>query len=138
MKLKDRVAIITGAASGIGRATALLFAAEGAKIVVSDVNIEGGEETVAQVAAAGGEAVFIYTDVTKSEVVSVMAEETRKLWGGIDILYNNAAATELCNVYDRPVHELDEKIWDKMLDICLKGVYLCSKYVLPVMMEQNR
>ncbi len=138
MKLKDRVAIITGAASGIGRATALLFAAEGAKIVVADVNIEGGEETVAQVAAAGGESVFIYTDVTKSEVVSAMVEETRKRWGGIDILYNNAAATELCNVYDRPVHELDEEIWDKMLDICLKGVYLCSKYVLPVMMEQNR
>ena len=138
MKLKERVAIITGAASGIGRATALLFAAEGAKIVVADVNKEGGEETVAQVAASGGEAIFIHTDVTNSALISVMVKQTRERWGRIDILYNNAAATELCNVHDRPVHELDEEIWDKMIDISLKGVYLCSKYVLPVMMEQNR
>ncbi len=138
MQLKERVAIITGAASGIGRAAAALFAREGARVVVADVDAAGGAATVAQITGAGGEAIFVATDVSRADSVEALAAQAQQRFGRIDILYNNAAATTLCNHHDRAVHELDEAVWDKMLAICLKGVFLCSKHVLPVMMAQRR
>lgn len=135
--LENRVAIITGAASGVGRAAAMRFAEEGAKVLVADVNEEGGHKTTEQIKTAGGEAVFVRTDVSSAGDTEAMAKAAIKHWGTIDFLYNNAAATALCNEHDRPVHLLEEKVWDKMLAISLKSVFLCSKYCLPVMMEKR-
>jgi len=136
--LLDRVAIVTGAASGVGRASAIAFAAAGAKIIVADIDEAGGSETVAIIRAGGGDAYYCHTDVCKSADTDAMASAARTRWGTIDILYNNAAATVLCNTQDRAVHELDEKIWDTMIAITLKSVYLCSKSCLTTMIEKKR
>ena len=133
--LRGRVAIITGAASGIGRAASLRFAEAGASIVVADVDEAGGQQTVSQI---GDQAVFVHTDVSSAADAEVLARTAIDHFGHIDILYNNAATTVLCNEQDRPVHELEEWVWDTMLNVCLKGVFLCSKYVLPHMMAQKR
>ena len=136
--LKDRVAIITGAASGVGRAAAYKFAHHGAKILVADVDKNGGQETVNTIESNGADALFVATDVSDASSVQAMTDAALSRWGTIDILYNNAAATELCNTKDRSVHELEEWIWDKMLAVCLKSVFLCSKAVLPTMIEKRK
>lgn len=138
MLLRDRVAIITGAASGIGKAAAFKFAEQGARVLVADVDEKQGQEVAQQLQRDGHHALFARTDVSVTEDVRSMAQAALERWGTIDVLYNNAAATVLCNKHDRPVHELDEAVWDKMLAICLKGVYLCSKHVLPTMMKNRR
>lgn len=132
--LKDQVAIITGGGSGIGRAAALEFAREGARIVVADIDRAGGEATVRQI---GESALFVPTDVSLAADAETLATTALKHFGRIDILYNNAATTTLCNKHDRPVHELEEWVWDKMINVCLKGVFLCSKYALPSMIAQK-
>ena len=126
MRLKDRVAIITGAASGIGRATALLFAKEGAKIVAADVDDEGSNETVNQIQASGNEAFLVRTDVTSTEDVQAMVKATIDTYGKLDILFNSAGIAMRL-----PVAELPEADWDRCIDVNLKGVYLCSKYAIP-------
>ncbi len=136
--LKDRVAIVTGGASGIGSASVLQFADNGAKVVIADLDEPKGCEVVHRVRAAGGEAMFAKTDVSSAQSAQAMAQAALERWGRIDILMNNAAATVLCNEQDRPVHELEEWVWDKMMAVTLKSVYLCSKYVLPAMMKQQR
>ena len=136
--LENRVAIITGAASGMGRAAAIKFAQEGAKVLVADVNDEGGKKTVAQVSATGGDAIFVHTDVSSAKDAQTMAQAALDRWGTIDILYNNAAATMLCSDKDRAVHELDESVWDKMLAVTLKSVFLCSKFCLPTMLKNRK
>jgi NAD(P)-dependent dehydrogenase (short-subunit alcohol dehydrogenase family) len=136
--LHDQVAIITGAASGMGRAAAIAFAAEGAKVLVADVDDAEGARTVETIRAAGGEALFTHTDVSRSNETQAMAEAALARWGRIDILYNNAAATMLCATQDRPVHELDEDVWDRMIDISLKSVFLCSKFCLPTMIQRKK
>src|SRR5262245_36582486 len=136
--LENRIAIITGAASGMGRATAIKFAEQGARVVVADINDDGGKLTVEKTRAAGGEAIFVHADVSSARDAEALAKVALDRWGTIDILYNNAAATTLCNDHDRPVHLLDEKVWDKMLAVSLKSVFLCSKACLPVMMEKKR
>ena len=90
MKLKGKVAVITGAGSGIGRATALLFAEEGAKVVVADYSVEGGQETVKQIKAKGGEAIFVAVDVSKAADVQKMIKTAIDRYGRLDILHNNA------------------------------------------------
>jgi len=136
--LHDQVAIITGAASGMGRASALAFGAEGAKVLVADVDDVEGLRTVEMVRASGGDALFIHTDVSRAGETKAMADAALAQWGCIDILYNNAAATMLCATKDRSVHELDEDVWDKMIDVSLKSVYLCSKSCLPSMIQRKR
>jgi NAD(P)-dependent dehydrogenase (short-subunit alcohol dehydrogenase family) len=135
--LKDKVAIITGAASGMGRAAAVLFAKQGAKVVVADVDEAGGKKTVDQITSAGGEAIFARTDVSSAKDAEAMAKAALDRFGTIDILYNNAAATKLCNDNDRMVHELEEWVWDKQHAISLKGAFLCSKYVIPTMLAKK-
>lgn len=137
MRLKDRVAIVTGSGSGIGRAGARLFAAEGARVVVADVSQKGGE-TERLIREAVGEATFVQTDVSQSAQVRRMVEETVRRYGPPEILWNNAAAVKTCIEDDRPVHELPEAVWDLMLNVTLKGMYLCSKHVLPHMMAANK
>ncbi len=138
MQLQDRVAIITGAASGIGKAAARLFAREGARVLVADLDTVNGTAVAAEINAAGGTAQFLATDVSKSADAARAVETAGATWGRLDILYNNAAPTRLCNERDRAVHELDEAVWDTMIDVALKGVFLMSKHALPVMMRQHR
>lgn len=131
-KLKDKVAVITGAGSGIGRATAILFAKEGAKVVVVDCDRDSGEETVKIIKESGGEAIFVYADVSKSLDVQKMVESVVSKYGAIDILFNNAGINVAL-----PITELTEEIWDNIINVNLKGVFLCCKYVIPVMKRQG-
>ncbi len=132
-RLKNKVAIVTGGGSGIGRASCLLFAREGAKVVVADYVAEGGNETVRQTKAAGGEAVFVQTDVSKSAEVQNMIGATIRNYGRVDILFNNAGiegpSTKLAN--------LKEEDWDRVIAIDLTSVYLGMKYVIPEMVKQG-
>jgi len=130
MRLADKVAIITGAGSGIGRATAMLFAQEGAKVVVVDYAPEGGQETVEMIRRNGGEAIFVETDVSKAAAVEKMVQTAIDTYGKIDILFNNAAVTIPASVVDAT-----EAVWDKTMDIDLKGVFLPSKYAIPHMIK---
>lgn len=133
MDLKEKVAIITGAGSGIGRATALLFAKEGAKVVVADWIEEGGKETVEQIKEQKGEAIFVKTDVSKAEDIDKMVKTCLDNFGRIDILVNNAGIYRAYNL-----HEMSEQDWDKIIDVNLKSVFLGSKRVIPEMLKQGR
>lgn len=132
MRLKNKVAVITGAGSGIGRATAVLFAKEGAKIVVVDIDSKGGTETVGIIQNGGGDAVFVRVDVSKSADTKRMVQTTVEHYGRLDILYNNAGINPSGTVVDTP-----EEVWDKVININLKGVFLGSKYAVPVMAKQG-
>lgn len=130
MRLQDKVCIITGAGSGIGQSTALLFGSERAIVVVADINREQGEETAAQIVSAGGRAVFLQTDVTSPESTKALADETIRQFGRIDVLFNNAGISGV-----GMLHEIEPDVWDKVMNVNIRGVYLPSKYVLPHMME---
>jgi NAD(P)-dependent dehydrogenase (short-subunit alcohol dehydrogenase family) len=136
--LKNRVAVTTGAASGIGRASALSFARHGAKVVVADIDEREGLRTVDQIRDSGGDAIFVRTDVSREPDARELAARTVQHFGAVDILLNNAAATKLCNEQDRAAHELHEHVWDQMVNVCLKSVYLCSKHCLPFMLHKHR
>jgi NAD(P)-dependent dehydrogenase (short-subunit alcohol dehydrogenase family) len=132
-KLEAKVSLITGAASGIGRATALLFAKEGAKVAVADCNLKGGQETVRAIKEAGGEAIFVKVDVSNAADVEGMVKTVMSTYGRIDILHNDAAIQGPFGA----VTEVTEEDWDKVIDINLKGTYLVSKHVIPVMLRQG-
>jgi NAD(P)-dependent dehydrogenase (short-subunit alcohol dehydrogenase family) len=127
-RLAGKVALITGAGGGQGRAAAVLFAKEGAKVVVADVKVEGGEETTSMVKAAGGQAVFHATDVSQAEQVAAAVRLAVDTYGALHIMYNNAA---VLHRKDALVTNLDEDIWDLVLNVNLKGVYLGCKYAVP-------
>lgn len=124
-RLAGKVALITGSGSGQGRAAAILFAREGARVVVSDVNVAGGEETVRLVHKAGGEAIFHAADVSKADQVQALVETSARAYGALHVLYNNAA---VWGGGDNFVTELSEDVWDRILAVNLKGVFLCCKY----------
>lgn len=132
MKLKNKVALITGAASGMGRSTALLFAREGAKVIVNDVDEARGNETIEKISKDGGEAIFIKADVSKENDVKEMIETIITRFGRLDILFNNAgiACVGL-------LHETTEETWDRLIDVNVKGVFLPTKYAIPRMIKQN-
>ena len=132
MRLEGKVAIITGAASGIGQATALLFAKEGAKVVVADLDEAGGNEVVEQINAGGGESMFVHTDVTVATDVQAMIKSTVDTYGKLDVLFNNAGIAMRL-----PVVDLPEEDWDRCVDINLKGVFLGSKYAVPEMIKNG-
>ena len=130
--LVARVALVTGGSSGIGRATALKFADEGAKVVVADVNAEGGEGTVRLIEDGGGEAIFVRTDVTQAAEVEALVNQTVQAYGRLDAAFNNAGIS-----IEGRVHEVTEAEWDRLLGVNLKGVWLCMKYEMIQMLEQG-
>ncbi|CRK80264.1 SDR family NAD(P)-dependent oxidoreductase [Neobacillus massiliamazoniensis] len=133
MRLRDKVVLITGAGSGIGKCTALLFAKEGAIVIVNDVDPENGKKTVAEIYEANGEACFIHADVTDAESVKAMVEEAINKFGRIDVLFNNAGISGVGKL-----HEIDLEAWSKTLNVNINGVMLPSKYVLPYMMKERK
>ncbi len=131
--LKDRVALVTGGGSGIGRSTALAFAEEGAKVVVADVMVEGGEETVKMIKEAGGEAMFVKTDVSKAKEVEALVQKAVDEYSRLDCAFNNAGIEgEISSL-----QEQSEENWDRVISINLKGVWLCMKYEIPQMLKQG-
>ena len=132
-QLDGKVALITGAGSGIGRASALVFAREGAKVAVADIVVEGGEETVRMVKEAAGEAFFIKADVSNAAEVEAMVNTVVDTYGRIDCAYNNAGIEgQLASTDEYP-----EDMFDKVIGINLTGVWLCMKYELPHMLKQG-
>jgi len=130
-KLDEKVAIITGSGVGIGKATALLFAREGAKVVVACRTTSTGEETVRLIGEGGGEASFVKTDVTVADDVKRMIKTAVDKYGKLDIINNNAGIVEK----QAPTHEVEEADWDKCINIDLKGVFLGMKYAIPEMLK---
>ncbi|MFC1990875.1 SDR family NAD(P)-dependent oxidoreductase [Chloroflexota bacterium] len=135
MRLTDKVCIITGAGMGIGRAAALLFAREGAKVVVADILVKEGSETVDMIKAAGGDSAFVQVDVSKAPEAAAMAEFAVDTYGRVNVLYNNAAIVR--NIQDNMVAELPEEIWDEILNVNLKGTFLCCKYTVPELIKSG-
>ncbi len=132
MLLANKVALITGAGSGIGRATAHLFAREGAKVVVVDVNVEDGQATVDAVRAAGGDSVFIQTDVGKMEQVRAMIDAAYQHYGRLDIIHSNAAAS-----IGGTAPEISEADWDWTIAICLKATWMIAHCAVPRMLADG-
>jgi NAD(P)-dependent dehydrogenase (short-subunit alcohol dehydrogenase family) len=132
MLLKDKVALITGGGSGIGRASVLRFAREGARVMVADMREQSAHETVAAVEKAGGQALSVPVDVRVAADVEAMVNETLRAFGRIDVLFNNAGVYVPKNVV-----ETSEEEWDWVVDVCLKGVYFGCKYTIPHMIRQG-
>lgn len=128
MTLKDNVAIITGAASGIGKATSLVFAREGAKVLCADINAEGAEATARQIADTGGEAASFEVDVAEEPQVKAMIADAVSRWGRLDTIYNNAGIGT-----GGPVTQMSVEEWDRMHSINLRGVFLGTKHAIPEM-----
>jgi len=133
MLLENKIALVTGAGSGIGRASTLRLAAEGAMIAVSDVNVPHGEETARQIQAMGGQAFFMKCDVARPNEVEAFVEATVQRFGGLDVAVNNAGVGgALMNT-----ETLDEATWDFVMNVNLKGVWLCMKYEIPQMVKRG-
>lgn len=134
MRLRDRVAIITGAGCGIGRATALLFTREGAKVVVADCDSEAGKQTVRLIRENKGEASFVKVDVSKASDAERMVRKAIDEYGRLDIVFNNAGiGGPLASIID-----YSEADWDRVIAVNLKGVFLSSKYALPAMLKGGK
>ena len=135
MRLKDKVAIITGSASGMGQAAAELFAREGASVVVTDVAADAGEETVQRIRDAGGKAMFVRANVAKEDDVKNMVGVAIDAFGHVDVLYNNAG---IMPSDDGSVTDISKELWDRVIDVNLKSAFLCSKYTIPHMVKQSK
>jgi NAD(P)-dependent dehydrogenase (short-subunit alcohol dehydrogenase family) len=132
MRLEDKVALITGAGSGIGREAALLFAREGASVVVAEVADDAGRKTAADIEEAGGRAHFVHADVSRSDDVRAMVEEAEKTYGRLNVLFNNAGVFPDA---DGSVLDTDEDTWDFVLRVNLKGIFLGCKYGIPALLR---
>jgi NAD(P)-dependent dehydrogenase (short-subunit alcohol dehydrogenase family) len=131
--LSGKVALVTGAASGIGRQSALAFARAGAKVVVSDVTVDAGEETVSMIKKAGGEAFFVRADVSKSGDVNALVAKTVEKYGKLDCAHNNAGIEGVLG----PCGECTEENWDRTIAINLTGVFLCCKAEIAQFLKQG-
>ncbi len=132
MRLEGKVAIITGGTFGIGESTALLFAKEGAKVVIAARNADKGERVVSLIKEQGGDAIFIKTDVSQEEDVKELVRETVEAFGKLDVLFANAGVGAMGDI-----HETTMEDWNKLISIDLTGVFLCSKFAIPEMMKNG-
>jgi len=132
VKLKDKVAVVTGAGRGIGEEIALRFAAEGAKVVVNDVNAADGNRTVKAIKSKGGKAVAVIGSVTVRDIAQKMMDTAVKEFGTVDILVNNAGI-----IRDAMLHKMTDEQWDQVIDVNLKGVFLCTQCAARVMREKG-
>jgi 3-oxoacyl-[acyl-carrier protein] reductase len=135
MRLSGKVAVITGAAVGLGRAVAARFAREGALVVAADVNEAGGTALIEQLQKSGSDAIFVRTDVSDEGSVQRLIDSALARYKRIDVLYNNAAV--LLPERDLPVHELSSEVWDYVMGVNLRGCFLCAKYAVPSMLKQG-
>jgi len=134
MRLRDKVAVITGAGGGMGRLATLTFAREGARIVAADVSAHTAEETAGQIRAAGGHAVAVRADVSKEAQVRDMVGGAVQAFGRIDVLYNNAG---IFPERDGSVVDIEEAVWDQVMAVNLKGIYLCCKHAIPELLRSG-
>ncbi|HEX7222534.1 MAG TPA: SDR family NAD(P)-dependent oxidoreductase, partial [Candidatus Limnocylindrales bacterium] len=134
MRLQDKVAIITGAGGGMGRVAAQLFAAQGAKVVVAEFGESPGRETVDLVEQAGGQATFVKTDVSDEASARAMVDHAVATYGRVDVLYNNAGVMPEA---DHSVIDTDVAVWDRVMAVNVRGVFLGCKYAIPQMVEQG-
>jgi NAD(P)-dependent dehydrogenase (short-subunit alcohol dehydrogenase family) len=134
MRLQDKVSIITGGASGMGRVAAQMFAAEGARVVVADVTEEAAESVVADVKAAGGQATAVVADVSKEADARRMVDHAIATYGRVDVLYNNAGIMPQA---DHSVIDTSVEDWDRVMAVNVRGVFLGCKYAIPKMVEQG-
>ncbi len=132
-RLEGKVAIVTGGAMGIGEATCLLFAKEGAKVAVTDINEEKGQAVVKKITDAGGEARFWLLNTAKEQDAKDVMADINKTFGKIDILVNNAGIAGV----DKPTHEITEAEWDAVQNINVKGVFFCTKHVIPYLLKNK-
>lgn len=135
MGLRNKVAVITGGADGIGGAASEVFAKEGARVVILDINETAGNLTEQTLRAKGADVKFIKTDISQEDSVKAAFREIKGDYGRVDVLYNNASV--FLGGKDTRIHEVESGIWDKVLSINLNGIYYCSKYAIPLMMEQG-
>ena len=133
MLLKNKIGLVTGGGDGIGRATCIAFAKDGAKVAVADLRLNMAEETVALIKAMGGDAFAIRADVSKADEVAAMVDATVKHFGRLDCVSNNAAGGASFAM----LPDMAEDSWDKCQSICLKGVWLCLKYEIPAMLKNG-
>jgi NAD(P)-dependent dehydrogenase (short-subunit alcohol dehydrogenase family) len=131
-RLQDKVVLVTGGSSGIGRASAVRFGKEGARVVIGDVNVEGGEETVKMIKQAGGEAIFVKANVSVAAEVEALVNKTVKTYGRLDRAFNNVGLGDLTTVA-----QSTEADWDRVLDINLKGMWLSMKYEIPELIKNG-
>lgn len=131
--IKDKVALVTGGGSGIGRAAALAFAGEGAKVVVSDIQAAAGNETVSLIGEAGGQALFVEADVSRTADVQEMVNQAVGVYGSLDYAFNNAGIS----IGRVGTTGITEEQWDNIMHVNLKGVWLCMKYEIPVMLRNG-
>jgi meso-butanediol dehydrogenase/(S,S)-butanediol dehydrogenase/diacetyl reductase len=135
MQLKDKVAIITGAGAGIGRAIAARYAREGARVVLAEIDPDTGKAAEKAIRESGGEALFVRTDVACEDQVHALVEATIARLGRADILVNNAGI--LLSQKEGRAHELSNEAWDRTMTVNLRGPWWCSKYVIPSMLQQG-
>lgn len=134
--LQDRIAVITGAARGLGRAFALRYADEGAKLLLADIDLRGAEDTAAAIRSRGGQAVAVETDITDEAATLAVAERVVALYGRADILLNDAALSY--GIEPRPWHEWTVELWDRFFTINVRGTWLMCKAIAPLMEQQKR
>ncbi len=136
MRLKNKIALITGAGRGIGRACAEAFACEGAQVVIAELEPGLGQEVTRSIREAGGEACFIKVDVAVPEEVEAVVRETVEMYGGLDVLVSNAGIGGR-RLGDGPVHECTVEAWDRVLEVNLRGTFLSCKYALPELLKRR-
>ncbi len=131
-QFEGKVAVITGGSSGIGRATAIAFAAEGARVAIGSRRVAESEETIRLIQEKGGEAIFVQTDVTQSAQLQRLVQSAVDRWQRLDFAFNNAGVGGTAFV---PIPDYSEEVWDQVVDVNLKGVFLAMKYELPAMVK---